>query len=695
MANLKVGNTNVGRISVVEPYDDSTPSDNDETQPWVRPAEWLDLPVINSGDDRIAMLMYITSGIDISVDIEIHGTYVSLYERPTYSVVDWGDGNNSVIYGDDIRTSQPGYIGYASHTYKYEDISADTEFVRNGETCRQFIIDIDNVSGCYNANLSRLRVNDLDGYTNAARKSVYTNLLDIHVASQNLEYINLRDQYRGYPGQVEHVKIDTPSPLASNINMSLLFGYMHNLQSLEVPRYLTSGVTNMQWAFTECHKLKSVSLDTSSATNFYQSFRYCFSLENVDADFNNVTSLFNTFIYCSSLKEIPLSGISNCDARSCFQNCTSIKKIPDNFTITNSNCDALFNTCTDLKAIPENFFDNCSGITNASSMFARCNSLRKVPTINLPDATEMGSFLAVCPKLRSVKIGNVNSIGNGNYGFRYMFSECKSLTSVTFEDPENATPNDILAMFNECESLEFAPYFNTSSVTEAGSMFNYCYSLKEIPKYDFTSCTGMNNFAYQCFSLEKVGGFENAINMQACRSAFYNCLSLNKLPSGINDRPETILKAPNTTSSSFVDSVRISEEIPEIYVSGSSAYLYFYRSQLKSINGLNIIAPSDLGRMFEACPIIKIPETDASLVTSFYRTFYGAGWLEWSGLSGVQVSIDYSNCYFGSGAIRDVVDRLASGVVGQTVNFTGNYGTEILHPDTIAIGTSKGWTVTT
>lgn len=53
MANLKFGNTNIGKISIIEPYeypyDTSDPVDNDE---WIRPAEWLDMPTIGEDEEK-------------------------------------------------------------------------------------------------------------------------------------------------------------------------------------------------------------------------------------------------------------------------------------------------------------------------------------------------------------------------------------------------------------------------------------------------------------------------------------------------------------------------------------------------------------------------------------------------------------------------------------------------------------------
>ena len=58
MANLKVGNTNIGKISIIEPFKEigANPSQLDyqpHREAWVRPTEWLDMPNIGSGDNSL------------------------------------------------------------------------------------------------------------------------------------------------------------------------------------------------------------------------------------------------------------------------------------------------------------------------------------------------------------------------------------------------------------------------------------------------------------------------------------------------------------------------------------------------------------------------------------------------------------------------------------------------------------------
>jgi hypothetical protein len=55
------------------------------------------------------------------------------------------------------------------------------------------------------------------------------------------------------------------------------------------------------------------------------------------------------------------------------------------------------------------------------------------------------------------------------------------------------------------------------------------------------------------------------------------------------------------------------------------------------------------------------------------------------------VSISYSAACLGPAALDEIYTSLASGVTGQTITVTTNWGTTA---DTPTIATAKGWTVT-
>ena len=409
MANLKVGNTTVGKISVIQPYENVSKSSGMEYAPhdqqWVRPSEWLDMPNIGSGDNKAALLMYMHSGVPLEPRIYLRGQYVSNNNYKTYSTIDWGDGQTVIVSGTSHDINNRHYIRPEHHVYKYEDLPEASEFTYDGATARQALIQIDNsVSGCYYLEINRLAANDLDSTlrTNArngnARNNQSTNLLDLHVAGQDMEYLYVcSDTERSTHDRLERVVIEGDMTLKTAYRQ---FRGCTNLKSLSYPSGAWSTATDFRETFYLCRKLKEIPpIDTSSATNMQSMFNSCFNLREIpQLDTSNVTSFNNFMINCRLVKEIPAFDYSNgTDFTAAFANMYSLKVVPSGLefpSLTNGN--SLFSRCENLAAIPNNFFDSFSNsITDARNMFYECRSLRNMPRIHFPNNIHMREFFLV------------------------------------------------------------------------------------------------------------------------------------------------------------------------------------------------------------------------------------------------------------------------------------------------------------
>ena len=77
-----------------------------------------------------------------------------------------------------------------------------------------------------------------------------------------------------------------------------MFNTCSELEYLDLSNFNTSNVTNMEFMFNECYKLKEIkglnNFNTSKVTNMSLMFRYCSKLEYIDlSNFN--TSNKNTY----------------------------------------------------------------------------------------------------------------------------------------------------------------------------------------------------------------------------------------------------------------------------------------------------------------------------------------------------------------------------------------------------------------
>ena len=108
----------------------------------------------------------------------------------------------------------------------------------------------------------------------------------------------------------------------------------------------------------------------------------------------------------------------------------------------------------------------------------------------------------------------------------YMFSECKSLTSVPLLDTSKVTK--MINMFYYCPSLTSVPLFDTSNVTEMSSMFYYCSSLTSVPLFDTSKVTSMFSMFSDCSSLTSVPSFDTS-NVTEMSSMFSGCSKLEAI----------------------------------------------------------------------------------------------------------------------------------------------------------------------
>ena len=99
--------------------------------------------------------------------------------------------------------------------------------------------------------------------------------------------------------------------------------------------------------------------------------------------------------------------------------------------------------------------------------------------------------------------------------------------------------------------------------------------------------------------------------------------------------------------------------------------------------------------MFQNCQsIISVPEYDLSPSQDNQSMFNYCYSLRSCHASGISANIGFYRNYLSSGAITDIFNNLET-VSSATIDIRQNHGTPELHPDTIAIATGKGWTVST
>ena len=697
MAVIKVGNNSIGKISVIEPYDDPVGSSRETFEPWTRPSDWLDMPVISSGE-RLVMLISVPSGFDNEhYSFYLRGTKDKTNRYQTDITVDWGDGTVERSGSYTSNTSNDYHRVY--HKYNFEDLPEETEIRYNGHTCRQAMFtaiahsgyDLLDLYDCYQ------RWNpDVTSNSYANSRINGTNkpqILEIELDSESGIYLRMGRSNKSF-SNLHKASINLPN----TIEMFYWFDNCYNLREVTIPSGSTSNVTNIEFAFHYCQRLTELPFfDTSNVTNGYAAFAQLKNLDTIPHyDLSNVQKCHSMLCWNPRVRSYPDFDLTAATGYEyCFTNCRSLESVDNiQFNNTATRHESMFNACYRLKSAPETLGFENSVVTN--SVFSECYDLRSVPKINISNSTIMSSMFSNCLRLSYLDITCTGTgITNLNSTFRNMgthnaqstilkftgfdnlpnltgcqntFDYCRKITELPYIDTSNVTR--FTAFASNCWYLQKVPNYDTSSATSTQSMFSSCYNLREVPEFDLPNCTYAVSMFSSCYLLEKIPS--GVFSIPYAQSLFNACKTFKEIPSG------TII---NTTAANV----------------NAGSRLISQNHNLTNLDNLAGFASGCYAReMFRDNYSLKsFPEVDGSEILDAVSMFYNCSALEKCGLSGIRVGIGFYNCLLGSGAIYDIIDRLGSGVTGQTLDVRENYGVGFLHPDTLAIATAKGWTVLT
>ena len=164
-------------------------------------------------------------------------------------------------------------------------------------------------------------------------------------------------------------------------------------------------------------------------------------------------------------------------------------------------------TYRDMTSIEENDAEYLKSVkgTNMRYMFSGCRSLTSldVSDWDTSKVTNMESMISYCSSLFSLDVSNFDT-SNVTTMFS-MFSGCYSLTSLDLSDWNTSNVTNMSCMFENCgplSSLDVSDW-DTSNVTNMGLMFNNCISLTslDLSNWDTSSVTNMSCMFMYCSAL--------------------------------------------------------------------------------------------------------------------------------------------------------------------------------------------------
>lgn len=416
----------------------------DSTAAWIRPANWLSMPDMTAGDQRIALLAAVhpSGRTGNALGATAAGTLIVVNSSDSY-IVDWGNGVTVAARG-----------GTRGLLVKYDDLPVSTTVTGQMATApgseiaagyRQILVQIypDTAAGATtlnSINVGIISANFLGG--GLAPSPGYTintltrpKWLSIKGASSTLTSLRIGGGTGGTSACPFLQEFEWIGP-TSLTNCSNLFNGSTNLVSVKGTEWCRN-VQNFDSAFANCLSLKELPLlNTSNATNMRLMFSRCPSLETVTHfDTTNVINFAGMFNACTSLKTIPAFRTAN--AR---------------------NMDFMFNECFKLVQIPE---INTSNVTSFNSTFANTSSLKYLPPLN----TQSGvTFTNMFSSSSIQKVYPINLISgrliNG------IFADSSIANAYLYNyDLSPATPKSSSDAFLGCDNINAIRLKYASSLT--------------------------------------------------------------------------------------------------------------------------------------------------------------------------------------------------------------------------------------
>lgn len=246
--------------------------------------------------------------------------------------------------------------------------------------------------------------------------------------------------------------------------------------------------------------------------------------------------------------------------------------------------------------------------------------------------------------IRHTYIERVNLLSMGSItSFTYLLANCPALRSVSIEaNTQNVT--DVSYMFF-VSGINYAPFFDTSSVTNFQSMFSGCAPLKYVPAYNTSSGVIFSNMFANCYSLVTVPEFntQNATTMEGmfnCSSSVLSALSyVPQFKTGkVTTMKNMFAACSSLTTCPFFDTGLVTDmsgmfngctalrSVPFFNTTEvtTMASMFLGCRSLSYIPCFNTSKVTDMSSMFQNCnSLLELPELDTSLVTTMASTFSG------------------------------------------------------------------------
>lgn len=448
---------------------------------YVRPSDWLAMPTVNIGDEKICILNAVFNTATNFVSFKIWVT------TGTYTV-NWGDGTTTNYTSATV----------AERNYDYATVGAVNP-TASSEGYRMAMITITPTTP--GATIWAFDFRQPRHSSTTTIKKYSSGFLEILMSAPN---VTSGTAYLSYVGD----------------------DYISHGMLQQFDWIGASTAPSFSGFFYGCYQLVNVkNLPTENATNLSSVFYLCYSLRTVPKILKTSKStLFSYMFYgCVNLQSLPFMDTSNAtDVQIMCYGCYSATYVPPyNFSKT-TTCYLTFYNMSNVVEFPP---FNCPLVTNLEYMYGSCVGAKKIGKVTTGTAlTNVVRMFYNCQALQEVEVpSNTSNVTN----FTEMFNGCLSLKSINLFTTSSGT--NFSLMFQGCQSLLSIPAFNTSNGTNFTSMFSSCQSLKVLPALNTTAGTNFTSFANNCVALRTFSGL-TLTGAPTLTNMFAGCAALKTIP---------------------------------------------------------------------------------------------------------------------------------------------------------------------
>ena len=458
-------------------------------RPYSRPSEWVALPTVSASEQKVVLIWAVYDNDSNFTSFDFQGNYT----------VDWGDGSGTSSYSSGVTAekiyTRATYSALSSSVYKGYKTLLITITPQAGQNltsmslCRRH--GAASLPLYYSQGLLAVRMSapnlSTAFFTSADEAGTLTAnnpmLEEIEwIGSAPLTSVRLS-------GAHKLINIISFPSIRNCTSLNSAFYRCYSLQLLPPGMFETNSATDLGACFLDCTNLLEVpSFDTNACTvgGMNLMFTNCVSLLRIGYfRSNHIKNLSQTFQNCVSLIEIPPIDISSStDNNQMFSGAGSLREIKGNFATPSAsatNYNSMFANTASLRELPE---INLANATTATLFMVAARNVRSVPPLNMPLVTNTTSFFNGCTQLE--EISGITT-GTALTNISSMFSDCRSLKRIPKFNTSKVT-TAASALVN-CRALTEVPDLDFSSITTMTTMFTNTNSLARFQVTGITSAS--------------------------------------------------------------------------------------------------------------------------------------------------------------------------------------------------------------